>query len=179
MPILSSDRRTTHLAADAAFTGAALLLSFVEAVIPLGVLPLPGFKLGLCNLAITAAAFRYSVKDAAAVSLCRILLNFLLFGSPTSLIFSLTGGLLVLFALNLLTRPGLAPRFSFLGISVLCAMMHNAGQLAAARILLGPAVGSYLPALAFASLLFGGLNGVILNRLPDRIYQPESGKERS
>ena len=178
MPILSSDKRLTRLAADAAFTGAALLLSFVEAVIPIGALPLPGFKLGLCNLAVTAAAFRYSVKDAAAVSLCRILLNFLLFGSPTSLIFSLTGGIFVLAALTVFTRPAVAPHFSFLGVSVLCAMMHNAGQLCASRILLGPAVWSYLPALLAASLLYGGLNGVILNRFPDLIYRADAGKER-
>lgn len=172
MPVktLSSDKRVSRLAADAALLGAALLLAFVEAVLPVGLIPVPGFKLGLANLAVTAAAFRYRIGDAAAVSLGRILLTFLFFANPVSLLFSLAGGLFVLLALCVLTRPSVAPRFSFWGISVLCAVSHNLGQLTAASLLLGSAVWQYAPVLLAASLICGTLTGWIMNLLPAALW---------
>lgn len=170
MKTLSSDKRVRRLAEDSALVCAALLLSFVEAVIPIAALPIPGFKLGLANIAILLTAYRCSVGDAAVVSLARILLTFLFFGSPTSLIFSLSGGILVVAVLTLLKLTKSSPKFSFIGISVLCAAAHNFGQLIAALALTGHAVLSYLPALAAASLIYGTLTGVILNALPDRLY---------
>lgn len=173
MKILSSDKRVRRLAEDSALVCAALLLSFVEAVIPIAVLPIPGFKLGLANIAVLLTAYRCSVTDAAVVSLARILLTFLFFGSPTSLIFSLSGGILVICVLLLLKLTKTAPKFSFIGISVLCAAAHNLGQLTAALALTGTAVLSYLPALAAASLIYGTLTGIILNSLPDKILSNE------
>lgn len=176
MKILSSDKRVRRLAQDSALVCAALLLSFVEALIPVAALPIPGFKLGLANIAILLTAYRSSVVDAAVVSLARILLTFLFFGSPTSLIFSLCGGLLVIAVLALLKLTSSSSRFSFIGISVLCAAAHNLGQLLAALTLTGNAVLSYLPALAAASLIYGTLTGSILNALPDKIYHNSNNK---
>lgn len=170
MKILSSDKRIRRAAVDASLVCAALLFSFVEALFPLGVLPLPGFKAGLANIAILFAAFSLSVPDAAAVSLCRIFLTFLFFGSPTSLLFSLSGGLFVLFILLLLKLFRLTAKMSFTGICVLTALAHNAGQLAAALLLTGTAVLSYTPALLAASLIYGALTGLLLSLLPDRLY---------
>jgi len=157
-------------AADAVLTGAALLFAFVETIIPLGALPLPGFKAGLANIAILFAAFALSVPDAAAVSLARSLLTFLLFGSPTSLLFSLSGGILVITVLAVLKSTAAFRHMSFIGISVLTAAAHNTGQLFAAVLLTGEALFSYLPALLAASLFYGCLTGVILNLLPHRFY---------
>lgn len=176
MKILSSDNSVHRLAEDSALLCAALLLSFVEAVIPIMVLPIPGFKLGLANIAILLTAYRCSVGDAAVVSLARILLTFLFFGSPTSLFFSLSGGILVITVLILLKAVRLTQKFSFIGISVLCAAAHNLGQLLAAITLTGNAVLAYLPALATASLIYGTLTGGILNSLPDKIYHKSNNK---
>ncbi|MBQ4353540.1 MAG: Gx transporter family protein [Clostridia bacterium] len=170
MKTLSSDKRIRRAALDASFTCAALLLSFVEALFPLALLPLPGFKAGLANIAILFTAFSLSVPDAAAVSLCRILLTFLFFGSPTSLLFSFSGGALVIVLLALLNILGLQAKMSFTGISVLAAAAHNAGQLTAALFLTSTAVLSYAPALLAASLVYGGLTGILLSLLPDRLY---------
>ena len=69
----------------AVFTALGLILSYVEALIPINLLiPIPGFKLGLANLAVMIAFFSLGYGYAAAVSLCRILLTALLFGSVTS-----------------------------------------------------------------------------------------------
>lgn len=175
MKTLSSDKKVTRLASDAVLVCAALVLSYIEAVLPLDFIPLPGFRLGLANIAITVAAFRNSPTDAAVVSLARILLVFLLFGSPTSFIFSLCGSALVIITLFILrSHPS---RLSFVGISLICALLHNCGQLIAALLLVGPAVKSYVPFLCLASLIFGTLNGIVLNLIPDKIYNKKT--ERS
>lgn len=168
MKTLSSDKKISLLASDAILLSAALILSYIEAVLPVLSVPFPGFKLGLCNIAITAAAYRNSPVHAAVISLARVLISFLLFGNPTSLMFSLFGSFLVIIALSLLTKTH---AFSFIGISVICAFLHNAGQLCAGCLLTGKAVLSYIPFLCLASLIFGTLNGVILNILPDNIFQ--------
>ena len=169
MKILSSDRKIGTLAYLSILVGAALLLSYIEAVIPLDFLPLPGFRIGLSNIALTVAAFALSPWCAAAVSLARIILVFLLFGNPTSLLFSLFGSSLVIVMLAVLRNH--SHKLSFVGISILCATVHNCGQLIAALLLVGTAVLSYIPFLMLASLLFGSLNGIILNLLPYKIFQ--------
>lgn len=171
MKTLSSDKRIARLAADSALLGVALILSLVETLFPIASLPLPGFKMGLANIAITVTAFRCGMGDSAAVSVCRSLITFLLFGSPTSLMFSLSGGLLVLITLWAVQKTRLTAHLSFVGVSVLCALAHNAGQLIASAVLVGPASLAYAPALAAASLIYGALNGAVLCILPNKIYK--------
>lgn len=169
MKTLSSDKRISRLAYDSLILATALILSYVEAVIPILSAPFPGFKLGLCNIAIMFAAFKISPVDAAVISSARVLISFLLFGNPTSLLFSLFGSALVIAALFVLTKTGHS--LSFIGISVICAFLHNTGQMAAALILTGKAVLSYTPFLCLASLVFGTLNGVILNLISKTIFK--------
>ena len=86
-------RFLTH---GAALLGVSLLLSYLEAIFPSS---LPGVKLGLSNIVVVYAAYRYSMETAAAVSLARILLTFFLFGGGVSLLFSQSGGNAVLLLL--------------------------------------------------------------------------------
>ena len=58
----------------------AMVLSFVESQIPLP-LPVPGVKLGLANIAVIFTLYRLGVPEAAGVSLVRVLLVSLLFGT--------------------------------------------------------------------------------------------------
>lgn len=170
MKTLLSDERAGRLSGNAVLLASAMILSFVETLVPLAALPLPGFKAGLANIAVTAAAFRYSVKDAAAVSFVRCILTFLIFGSPTSLMFSICGGALVILMLAVLKTTGVSSKMSFIGLSVLCALAHNAGQYTAALVLVGRAVNSYIPVLIAASAFYGSVNGIIMNLLPEFIY---------
>lgn len=167
---LSSDKKISSLAADAVLLCVALALSYAESLLPLGAIPLPGFKPGLSNIAVTVAAFRSSPTHAAAVSTARVAVMFLMFGNATSSLFSLCGSLLVIAALFVLRNHhgGL----SFIGIALICALAHNAGQLAASFALVGSSVLAYAPFLALASLIFGSVSGVILNVLPEKIYKP-------
>ena len=179
MKTLSSDKKVRRIAENAVFIVAALMLSFVESIIPIAVLPIPGFKLGLSNIAVTVAAYRLSIKDAAGVSFGRIILTFFIFGNPTALIFSIFGALLSVFSLYITKNSLFLKKFSFIGISVLCAVSHNLGQLTAALRLIGiSSLGYTLPLIA-ASLVYGTLNGIILNLIPDKIYQNKNRTEGS
>ncbi len=163
----ASDRRVTRVAENAAFLSLALILSFVESLLPAAVLPLPGCKIGLANLAILAVFYRtHSIANTAVISLCRCLITFFLFGNFTSLLFSLCGGAMVIGTLFLLKR---VRGLSFIGVSVLCAAAHNLGQLTAAVCLTGTAVLAYLPVLFSAAAFYGSVNGVILNLMPEFI----------
>lgn len=158
------------MAENAVLVAASMILSFIESVIPIAALPIPGFKLGLPNIALTVAAYRYSVKDAVLISLCRIILTFFLFGNPTSFIFSIFGSVLSLTALALTKNRAFSEHFSFIGVSVICALAHNSGQLIASLLLIGDAAFGYTLPLVAASAVYGTLNGVILNLIPDKIY---------
>ncbi len=161
-----------RLCLNAMLLSISLLLSYLEAVLPLTVwLPLPGFKLGLCNILITMVFVAISPRDAAIISLCRISIMGMLFGSINSFIFSLCGGILSYLGLWLLARAG-HRLFSMVGVSVGCAALHNLGQLFAASFWFGADVLlGYLPMLLIAALIFGTVTGILLQLLLPRFEQ--------
>ncbi len=168
MSIMSRDR-TRRLCLDAMLLCVALMLSYIESMLPT-LLPLPGFRLGLANFAVTVAFCLYTPIDAAIISFMRISIMGILFGSVTSLWFSFLGGLLAFFMLLLLSKAG--NRMSFVGVSVLCAVAHNIGQLTAAAVLFGSSVIlSYLPYLLFAAAVFGSVVGVLLDLCVPRLQK--------
>lgn len=153
---------TRSLCIDAVFVTVAMMLSYMEVLLPSSLLPLPGFKLGLANVAIMLVFSLVGKRDAAVVSAIRIALMGLLFGNLSSFFFSAMGGLLAY--LTLLLSHKLLPRASYVGISVLSAAMHNLGQLLAAVCLYGASIFlSYLPFLLLAACLSGTLTGLLLN----------------
>ncbi len=160
---MASRNKTRRLSTNAMLLGMALLLSYLEAILPLNALiPLPGFKLGLANIIITLVFITVSPIDAAAISFCRTVIMGILFGNASSFTFSLCGALLSYLGLWLLARLG-KRHFSTVGISVGCAALHNLGQLLAAAAWFGSYVLlGYLPPLLLAALIFGSLTGCLL-----------------
>lgn len=164
--------RTKRLCLDAMMLGVSMLLSYLEVILPLSALvPLPGFKLGLCNIVITLAFVTVSPLDAAVISFCRICLMGMLFGNISGFIFSLCGGALSYIGLWLFAKLG-RKFFSMIGISVGCAALHNMGQLIAASFLFGSEVIlGYLPILLVASLIFGTVTGILLELILPRFLK--------
>ena len=151
-----------------AMTALALILSYVESFVPM---PLPGVKLGLANLVAVFVLYRCGVLRAAGVSLLRVLLSALLFGSAVSLVYSLAGAALSVAVMALLRRTD---RFSPLGVSIAGGVMHNAGQIIACCILLDTAaVAAYLPVLivsgSVAGAAIGALAALLLSRIGNRV----------
>ena len=145
----------------AVLTAAALVLSLVESALPLrAVVPLPGVKLGLANTAALYALYRLGGRQALAITLCRVLLLFLLSGSVTALLMSLCGALLSLGGM-LLARRLAGRSLSVLGVSVVGAACHGIGQIGCAMALTGGAlVFYYLPVLLLSAVPCGLLTGV-------------------
>lgn len=159
--------RTKKLTTLALLTAAAMILSYVESLLPsVGV---PGVKLGLANIAVIFALFRLGGKSALAVSMVRVFMVSMLFGSMGALLYSLSGAALSLGMMALLRRTD---RFSTVGVSVAGGVAHNAGQILMAMLLLGTArLVYYYPILVISGVaggIFTGLTAALLiKRIPE------------
>ena len=156
-----------RLARYALLTALAMALSWLESLVPLaGVVP-PGVKLGLTNLVVIFALYRMGLRDAAAISLIRVVLVAFTFGNSYSFAYSLAGAALGLAVMALLKRSG---KFSLLGVSVAGAVSHNLGQIAVAAAVLGSAsMVYYLPVLLVSGTAAGVCIGAVAAILVRRI----------
>ena len=109
------------------FTTLALIASYVESLVPF-YFGAPGIKLGLANLITVVLLFRASWKEAATVSLLRILLAGFLFGNVFSILYSFAGAAVSLAVMCILCRM---KGFSILGVSIAGGVTHNLGQICA------------------------------------------------
>ena len=149
---------TRRLARVSLLCACALVLSYLETMIPLPV-AVPGIKLGLANVAVVVALYTLDVKSAGAVALVKVLASGFLFGSPMMLAYSLGGTVLAfvgMVALAAVPGVGLVP------VSMLAAVLHNVGQLGvAAMALQTPAVFINLGVLGVAACVTGGITGAV------------------
>ena len=174
--ISQADGRVARLCRSALMLALAFGLSFLEHLLPLQLLlPLPGVKLGLANIVTVVLFYFVSPIDAAVVSLLRIGLSALLFGTPISFLFSLMGGGVAY--LTLWISKSLFPHsISFVGVSVLGATGHHFGQILVAVLLFDSGVlFGYLPVLLVAGCLMGGVGGLLLNVLSKRLEKVLKG----
>lgn len=139
----------------------AVTIHVLEAAIPS---PVPGLRPGLANAVTLVVLFRYGWRDAAWVSLLRVLAGSLVIGTflTPGFLLSLSGALATLLALGLawpLTRIGLGP----VGAGALASLAHVGGQLLAARSLIIPNDGLWLlaPWLMAVALPLGIMTGLV------------------
>ena len=144
----------------------AMIFSFVESRLPTFI-PIPGVKLGLCNVVVIFTLLRLGAPEAIAVSVLRVLLSSLLFGNMAAFFYSLAGAVLSLAGMILLSKTKL---FSPVGISVAGGVLHNIGQILMAMLILGTAgVLYYLPVLLIAGTVAGALIGLAAAYLTKRV----------
>ena len=148
----------------------AIILSFIERLIPLD-LGVPGIKLGLANIITIIALYLFSVKDAFIVLTIRILLSALLFGTLSSVLYSLAGGILSLLFMSLLYRYA-GKHLSIIGISVVGGLSHNFGQLMMASLLVqNLKLMFYLPVLSISGIITGIFIGMTCKYLVGYLEQ--------
>lgn len=166
------NKKTLQLTTMAFVIAFAMILSFVESRIPAFV-AIPGVKVGLANIAVIFTLYKLGVKEAITVSIIRVLLISMLFGSPVSLIYSISGATLSLSTMILLKK--LTP-LTEVTISVTGGVMHNVGQIAAASFMLSTnVVIYYLPFLLVSGTIAGVVVGIASAILIKRIkfdYRP-------
>ena len=140
------------------FTSLALILSYVELLIPIN-FGIPGMKLGLANLLVMILLYKGCPRDALLLSVLRILLSGLIFGNMFSIFYSLGGGLLSLAVMVFLKKTG---QFTVAGISIGGGASHNVGQLLVAMFVVQTyQVGYYLPVLLIAGVITGAVIGIL------------------
>lgn len=144
----------------------ALILSFVESRIPAFV-AIPGVKVGLANIAVIFTLYKFGIKEAVAVSAVRVVLVSMLFGSPISMIYSLTGAVLSLSVMFLLKK---LTSLSEVTVSVAGGVTHNIGQIGAASVMLGTnVVIYYLPFLLLSGTIAGVVVGIAAGLLISKV----------
>lgn len=144
----------------------AMVLSYVESLIPLS-FAVPGIKLGLANIAVVFVLYKLGAKEAVLVSLIRILWMAILFGNFLTLAYSIAGAVLSLTAMILLKR---SERFSTVGVSVVGGILHNAGQILVAAIVMDTAqIAYYLPVLCVSGIAAGVAIGLVSALLIKRV----------
>ena len=144
----------------------SMILSFVESQIP-PLVAVPGVKVGLPNIVMVFMLYKVGAKDTAIVSILRVILVGILFGTPLSMIYSLVGAALSLIGMIILKKTNL---FAPVTVSVVGGILHNVGQIATACFVMDTAeIAYYLPVLLITGTIAGVLIGLcaamILKRL--------------
>lgn len=162
---------TKKVASLGLFTAVALVLAYIEAMLPPIYHAVPGIKIGLPNIIIVFVLYRCGLKEAVVVSFVRMLAVSFMFGNLMALVYSMAGAALSMLAMAVLKRMNF---LSVIGVSVAGGVFHNVGQILAAMIVLGTAeLGYYLVVLAVTgtvSGIFVGLCGaIIVKRMPKKL----------
>ena len=149
----------------ALMTSLAMVLSYIEMLLPPIWPAVPGIKVGLANIVIILLLYKFSFKEAGVVSLVRVCLMSLLFGNAVMFLYSLGGAVLSLVIMAVLKRTDW---FSSVGVSIAGGVTHNLGQIIVAIIVMQTKeIGYYMIILAVTGTIAGifiGLLGAILLR---------------
>ncbi len=144
----------------------AFIFSYVEAMVPFPI-PVPGIKLGLANLVVVVTLYCMGIKEAFVISIVRIILVGFTFGSLSSMIYGLVGGLLSFAMMSIFKKLKV---FSVMGVSMVGGVFHNVGQLIVAIFVTDTkALIYYFPFLLIAGVVTGTLIGIVGKLMIDRV----------
>lgn len=155
--------KTKKVALLGVLTSVALVLSYIEAILPPIWSAVPGIKMGFPNIVIVFILYRFGVKEAAIVSFIRIFIVTLLFGNVMTLAYSCAGAFLSIVLMAIFKKIN---AFSVVGTSIVGGVAHNLGQILVAIFLFDTVqIGYYMAVLAITGTIAGvfiGLTGAFL-----------------
>ena len=141
------------------FLALAMIFSYVETLIPV-IVSVPGIKLGLANGLILIILYLYGPREAAVISIARVLLSALLFSGLYALMYSAAGAVLSLLVMSLFYKKENV--FSSVGIGMLGGVAHNMAQIAIAFFITKTTgLVYYIPVLMVSGMLTGALTGFL------------------
>lgn len=158
---------TKELVVVSALIAVAMVLSRLEALVPIFEGILPGYKIGLANVATVFALYALGWPYAILISVLRVFLTLLMFPKFDAFMLSLAGAILALVAMILLKQIG---KFSPVMVSVAGGLAHNVGQVIAACFLVKNTViiGTLIPLFLIGTvtgILIGVISGILIKRL--------------
>ncbi|MBO7250406.1 MAG: Gx transporter family protein [Clostridia bacterium] len=161
-------KKTKAVASLGVFTALALLLSYVEFLLPPLFVAVPGIKIGLPNVIIILALYMVGLRSAIAISLLRVILSSILFGNAMVFAYSIAGAILSITVMAILKKTDI---LSPVGVSVAGGVAHNMGQTIVAVILLDtPQIAYYMIVLTLTGIASGAfvglLGGFLMKRIP-------------
>lgn len=157
-------RKLTELSV---LTALALIIFVVELQIP-NPFPIPGIKLGLSNIVTVYAVYHYRAHEVAAMVAVRLVLGAAFSGNFMALIYSAAGAFLCLVGM-LALRRFIDEKHLWIA-SVIGAVLHNTGQMAAALIVLRtPQLLLYYPFLIVSGCLAGAFTGLLATFITARL----------
>ena len=154
----------------------AIALNFLEGLIPeIPFLP-PGAKPGFSNIVTMFAAGSLGLPYALTIAFVKSLFTFATRGFA-AFVMSFSGGMLSCLAGYFLLKYA-SKRLGYTGISVVCALCHNLGQLIASVFITGSGMTFYYaPFLIIFGVITGLITGVIFSAvLPALLKQAKHFK---
>lgn len=151
---------TYKIALFGVLSAVALTLSYLEGLIPTVAFMPPGAKMGFSNIATMFAASSMGIVSALAITFIKALFAGITRG-VTAFFMSLCGGILSTVTMYLLFK--LSKKTGYMAIGIICALVHNFGQLIVAIITAGnlSALG-YAPVLLISGTVTGAVTGTVL-----------------
>ena len=144
----------------ALMTSFAVVLSFVESLLPTAYFMPPGSKLGLSNIPVMFSASKLSIGETMLIVVAKSVFVFITRGA-TAFFMSLAGGFLSAVCMIIMLRK--TSDFGLLGIGVLSAICHNIGQLVVSFFLVqSSAIIGYAPIMLITAVITGFLTGTVL-----------------
>lgn len=155
--------KTKSITTISVLTAICVVISIIESYFTFVGNIIPGLKLGLANIVIIFALYKYNFKTAISISLVRVLIVALIrTGFGLNFFFSLVGAIFSIISMVLVKKTHL----SVIGVSVIGSIFHSIGQVLVGIIMLDNYnVIYYLPYLLLFSIPTGILIGIISKRM--------------
>lgn len=155
--------KTKSITTISILTAISVVISIIESYFTFIGNIVPGLKLGLANIVVIFALYKYNFRTAISISLVRVLIVALIrTGFGLNFFFSLVGALFSVISMCLVKKTHL----SVIGVSIIGSIAHSIGQVLVGMIMLDNYnVIYYLPYLLLFSIPTGILIGIISKRL--------------
>lgn len=157
--------RTKDITVIAILTSLAVVISIIESYFTFLTDFIPGLKLGLANIVIIYALYKYNFKVAFLISIVRVfIVSLLRTGFGINFLFSLVGAIFSIIAMILIKKT----KLSIIGVSIIGSIFHSIGQVLIGIIILSNSnIMYYLPYLLIFSIPTGIIVGLISKKLLD------------
>lgn len=155
--------KTKSITTISILTAISVVISIIESYFTFIGNIVPGLKLGLANIVVIFALYKYNFKTAIGVSLVRVLIVALIrTGFGLNFFFSLVGAMFSVLSMSLVKRTHL----SVIGVSIIGSVSHSIGQVLVGIIMLDNYnVIYYLPYLLLFSIPTGILIGLMSKKI--------------
>ncbi len=151
------------------FVAIGIVLQYIESKVLIS--PVPGGKLGLCNIVSVINIFMFGGKNAIMISLIRAFIGTFLTGGAMALPYSMAGAFFST-AVMAVIKKYLYPNVSMIGISITGAAVHNVMQTCVAAVMLTSGyIFSYLPFLLVVATISGAVTGYAAQIFGNRILK--------